>query len=56
LADYPAVIEFESIPDLKRQLEDRERVKATREAAWQARKLYTAEMQGDLLQRFLVAI
>lgn len=56
LADYPAVIEFESITDLKRQLEDRERIKATREAAWQARKLYTAEMQGDLLQRLLVAI
>jgi hypothetical protein len=56
LADYPAVFEFDSAPDLKRQLEDRERVLALHEVAWRARKLYTAEAQGDLLAQFLVSL
>ncbi len=56
LAEYPAVIEFDSVPDLKRQLEDRERIKSLHEAAWQARKLYTAEAQGELLARFLLSL
>lgn len=56
LADYPAVLEFDSVPDLKRQLTDRAHIKALHQAAWRARKLYTAEAQGELLARFLVSL
>jgi hypothetical protein len=53
LSDYPAVFEFESASDLKNQLTDREHVQAMREAAWNARGLYTAERQGEHLVPFL---
>jgi hypothetical protein len=56
LAEYPAVIEFDSVPDLKRKLEDRQSIQALRQAAWLARKLYTAEAQEDMLARFLESI
>jgi hypothetical protein len=56
LADYPAVLEFDSVSDLKRLLADRERVEALQIAAWQARQLYTAEAQGDTLVQFLESI
>jgi hypothetical protein len=56
LAEYPAVLEFDSVPDLKRKLEDRQHIQVLREAAWQARKLYTAEAQGDMFARFLESI
>jgi len=56
LAEYPAVLEYDSVPDLRRKLEDRERIQALRQAAWQARNLYTAEAQGDMLARFLESI
>jgi hypothetical protein len=56
LAEYPAVLEFDSVPDLKRKLEDRQHIQALREAAWQARKLYSAEAQGDILAQFLESI
>ncbi len=53
LADYPAVLEFDSVPDLKRQLSDRERIREMHESAWKARKLYTAEEHGDGLAKYL---
>ncbi len=56
LAEYPAVIEFDSVPHLKRQLEDRDHIESLHEAAWQARKLYTAEAQGESLARFLLSL
>lgn len=56
LREYPAVIEFDSVAGLKRQLDDRAQVRRLHEAAWQARKLYTAEMQADRLERFLVSL
>jgi hypothetical protein len=56
LAEYPAVLEFDSVPDLKRKLEDRQHIQALRQATWQARKLYTAEAQGDLLAQFLESL
>ena len=46
LADYPAVIVFDSPTDLFEQLSDRARVAALRERAWQARVAYSAEAQA----------
>ncbi|MDR3735798.1 MAG: hypothetical protein P4L10_09720 [Acidobacteriaceae bacterium] len=54
LEDYPAVLEFDSVADLKLQLSDRGRIAALHEAAWRARRLYTAEAQGNILVQFLV--
>ena len=56
LSRYPAVFVFESPADLMRQLQDRARVQAAREAAWEARKLYTAEAQGEALASFLATL
>ncbi len=56
LAAYPAVFEFDSGADLKRQLEDRGRVRDIRDAAWDARSRYTAEMQGEGLVRFMTTL
>jgi hypothetical protein len=53
LKDYPAVIEFDSAEELKSALSDRPRVHRLRDAAWNARKLYTAERQGEALNTFL---
>lgn len=53
LARYPAVFQFDSGADLMRQLEDRGRMKEVRDAAWEARARYTAEMQGEGLVRFM---
>jgi hypothetical protein len=56
LARYPAVFQFDSGADLMRQLEDRGRVKEARDAAWEARARYTAEMQGEGLVRFMATL
>jgi hypothetical protein len=56
LENYPAVFEFDSVPDLKLQLADRERVRAMHQAAWHARKLYTAEAQGSEFFEFLASL
>jgi hypothetical protein len=56
LEDYPAVIEFESVVDLRLQLADRGRIRALGEAAWQARRLYEAEAHGDSLAQFLAVL
>ena len=53
LADHPAVISFESFADLARQLADRPRIAAMRQAAWQGRSRHAAEWQGPRLCRFL---
>lgn len=53
LADHPAVISFESFTDLARQLADRPRIAAMRQAAWQGRSRHAAEWQGPRLCRFL---
>lgn len=49
LEEHPGVIRFSSIADLQRQLFDRGRIDALRDAAWQARELYTAEAQAPVL-------
>jgi hypothetical protein len=56
LADYPAVLVFDSVPDLKRQLSDRQCIREMHESAWKARNLYTAEKQGDTLAEFLATL
>jgi antitoxin (DNA-binding transcriptional repressor) of toxin-antitoxin stability system len=56
LVDYPAVLEFDSVPELKRQLSDRPRIEAMHHAALNARKMYTAEAQGPALADFLVTL
>jgi len=56
LADYPAVLQFDSVADLRLQLTDRENIRALHQTALQARKLYTAEAHGDVLAQFLASI
>ena len=56
LADYPAVFQYDSVPNLKRQLADRKRVQAMHIDAWQARERYTAEAQGGELAQFLAVV
>ena len=56
LENYPAMIEFESVNSLARQLADRPQMRKLREAAWQARENYTAQAQGARLQAFLESI
>ena len=53
LTDYPAIFQFNSAVDLKRQLDDRVRVEFAHDSAWDARKYYTAEKQGKALVTFL---
>jgi hypothetical protein len=55
LADYPAVLQFDSVASLKQQLADREHIRALREAAWKARRKYSAEAQADVLAQFLAS-
>lgn len=56
LKRYPAVFEFDSPAHLMQQLQDRVRVQEARDAAWEARALYTAEMQGAGLASFLSSL
>lgn len=56
LRDYPAVLEFESAQDLRRQLADRDAVARRRERAWQSRLQYTAENQGPTMTKLLQAV
>jgi hypothetical protein len=56
LADYPAVLQYDSVPHLKQQLADRERMQVLHQAAWKARDLYTAEAQGHILAQFLASL
>ncbi|TAK98049.1 MAG: hypothetical protein EPO09_02920 [Aquabacterium sp.] len=56
LQRYPAVFEFDSPAHLMQQLQDRVRVQEARDAAWEARALYTAEMQGEGLASFLASL
>jgi hypothetical protein len=53
LKEYPAVIEFDSAGELKEALSDRPHIQRLRDAAWDARRSYTAERHGPALQRFL---
>lgn len=56
LKRYPAVFEFDSPAHLKTQLQDRVRVQEARDAAWEARALYSAEQQGAGLAAFLASL
>jgi hypothetical protein len=56
LKRYPAVFEFDSPAHLMQQLQDRVRVQKARDAAWQARALYAAEVQGEGLANFLASL
>ncbi len=47
LRSYRAVIEFADWTDLSRQLSDREKLSAMKDAAWQDRERYTAEGSGE---------
>ena len=49
LADYGALLEFSSAPDLYRQLGDRSRIAELKDAAWQARTNYVAERHAPAL-------
>lgn len=53
LKDYPAVIAFDSSAELQSVLADRARVADLRNAAWDARRNYTARRQGPALCAFL---
>lgn len=56
LEDYAAVFEFESLTHLKHQLDDRDRVRGMRDAAWTARTRYTAEAQGAGFAEYLTSL
>lgn len=53
LADYPAVVEFETASDLAAALADRSQIARLREAAWNSRGNYDATRHGPTLARFL---
>ncbi|MDA0590616.1 MAG: hypothetical protein O2820_21620 [Planctomycetota bacterium] len=53
LADYPAVVEFETASDLAAALADRSQIARLREAAWNARGNCDATRHGPKLARFL---
>lgn len=53
LADYPGLIQFDGVADLRCQLSNRSWVESLHEQAWAARPRYTAEGQGPKLQDFL---
>ena len=53
LANYPAVIEFDSAKELAAALSDRPQVARLRAAAWSARQNYDAARYGPTLARFL---
>ena len=56
LSKYQAVIEFNSIANLKQQLDNRRSMDEMRTRAWNARCQYTAEAHGDRLAMFLAQL